>query len=69
MNSLDTDMLVYAANTATPEHAKALNVVNAMLARDAELIRGRLRCPGGATTPTRNAPKPKPQGAKSIAPT
>lgn len=38
MNSLDTNILVYAANTAAPEHAKALAVVNAMLARPADWI-------------------------------
>lgn len=38
MNSLDTIILVYAANMAAPEHGKALAVVNAMLARPAEWI-------------------------------
>ena len=38
MNSLDTNILVYAANTASSEHAKALAVVNSMLAHPAEWI-------------------------------
>ncbi len=38
MNSLDTNILVYAANTAVPEHAKALAVVNAMLAQPTDWI-------------------------------
>ena len=38
MNSLDTNILVYAANTAAPEHAKALAVVNALLAAPAQWI-------------------------------
>lgn len=38
MNSLDTNLLIYAANTAAPEHSKALAVVNSMLARPAEWI-------------------------------
>lgn len=38
MNSLDTNILVYAANMAAPEHGRALAIVNAMLARPAEWI-------------------------------
>jgi len=38
MNSLDTNILLYAANTGAPEHAKALVVVNAMLANPSEWI-------------------------------
>lgn len=38
MNSLDTNLLVYAANSASSEHAKALAIVNAMLARPTEWI-------------------------------
>ena len=38
MNSLDTNLLVYAANSASSEHATALAIVNAMLARPAEWI-------------------------------
>lgn len=38
MNSLDTNLLVYAANSAASEHAKALAIVNAMLARPTEWI-------------------------------
>ncbi len=38
MNSLDANILVYAANSAAPEHAKALGVVNTMLAHPAEWI-------------------------------
>lgn len=38
MNSLDTNILIYAANTAAPEHAKALAVVDAMLANPGEWI-------------------------------
>jgi predicted nucleic acid-binding protein len=38
MNSLDTNLLVYAANSAAPEHAKALEIVNAMLAHPTEWI-------------------------------
>lgn len=32
MNSLDTNILVYAANADAPEHQKAMQVVSAMLA-------------------------------------
>ena len=32
MKSLDTNILIYASNSAAPEHAKALAVVDAMLA-------------------------------------
>lgn len=38
MNSLDTNILVYAANSAAPEHAKPLGVANTMLAHPAEWI-------------------------------
>ncbi len=38
MNSLDTNILVYAANSAAREHAKALGVVNTMLAHSTEWI-------------------------------
>lgn len=38
MNSLDTNILIYAANTAAPEHLKALSVVNIMLASPSEWI-------------------------------
>jgi predicted nucleic acid-binding protein len=38
MNSLDTNLLVYAANSAATEHTKALAIVNAMLARPTEWI-------------------------------
>ena len=38
MNSLDTNILIYAANNAAREHAKALVVVNAMLASPSEWI-------------------------------
>jgi len=38
MNSLDTHLLVYAANSAAPEHAKALGLVNTMLAHSTEWI-------------------------------
>lgn len=38
MNSLDTDLLVYAANSAASEHARALALVNDMLARPTEWI-------------------------------
>lgn len=38
MNSLDTNILIYAANTAAPEHPRALPVVNAMLASPSEWI-------------------------------
>jgi predicted nucleic acid-binding protein len=38
MNSLDTNILIYAANSAAPEHAKALALVNEMLANPSEWI-------------------------------
>jgi len=38
MNSLDTNILIYASNTAAPEHSKALTVVDAMLANPTEWI-------------------------------
>jgi predicted nucleic acid-binding protein len=38
MKSLDTNILVYAANTSAPEHAKALAVVNEMLAHPSDWI-------------------------------
>jgi predicted nucleic acid-binding protein len=38
MNSLDTNILIYAANSDAPEHAKALAVVNLMLANPSEWI-------------------------------
>ena len=38
MKSLDTNILIYASNTAAPEHAKALLLVNEMLARPTEWI-------------------------------
>ena len=38
MNSLDTNILVYAANSAATEHDKALAVVNSMLAHPSEWI-------------------------------
>jgi uncharacterized protein len=38
VNSLDTNILVYAANEDCPEHARALAVVNAMLAKPGEWI-------------------------------
>jgi len=38
MNSLDTNILIYAANSDAPEHAKALTVVNLMLANPSEWI-------------------------------
>jgi len=38
MNSLDTNILIYAANTSAPEHAKALALVNVMLASPPEWI-------------------------------
>ena len=38
MNSLDTNILIYAANSAAPEHAKALAVVNSMLASPGDWI-------------------------------
>ncbi len=38
MNSLDTNTLIYAANSHAPEHAKALAVVNLMLANPSEWI-------------------------------
>lgn len=38
MNSLDTNILIYALNSAAPEHAKALAVVNMMLANPSEWI-------------------------------
>ena len=38
MNSLDTNILVYASNQSAAEHPKALNVVHAMLANPAEWI-------------------------------
>jgi predicted nucleic acid-binding protein len=36
MNRLDTHILIYAANSAAPEHTKALASVNEMLARPSE---------------------------------
>lgn len=38
MNSLDTNILIYAANRGAPEHDKALAVVQAMLANPSEWI-------------------------------
>lgn len=38
MNSLDTNILIYAANRGAPEHAKALAVVRTMLAHPSEWI-------------------------------
>ena len=38
MNSLDTNILVYAANRGAPEHGKALAVVQTMLAQPSEWI-------------------------------
>jgi len=38
MNSLDTNILIYAANSDAPEHVKALAVVNLMLANPSEWI-------------------------------
>ena len=38
MNSLDTNILIYAANNDAPEHAKALAVVNLMLTNPSEWI-------------------------------
>lgn len=38
MNSLDTNILLYAANVGAPEHARALTVVNDMLANPSEWI-------------------------------
>jgi predicted nucleic acid-binding protein len=38
VNSLDTNILVYAANSSAPEHARALAVVEQMLARPTEWI-------------------------------
>ncbi|MBL9137506.1 MAG: PIN domain-containing protein [Verrucomicrobiales bacterium] len=38
MNSLDTNILVYAANRGAPEHGKALAVVQTMLAHPSEWI-------------------------------
>lgn len=38
MNSLDTNILIYAANSAAPEHAKARAVVDLMLANPSEWI-------------------------------
>ena len=38
MNSLDTNILIYAANSSAPEHGKALAVVQTMLARPSEWI-------------------------------
>ena len=38
MNSLDTNILLYAANTGAPEHEKALAVVDTMLANPSEWI-------------------------------
>lgn len=38
MNSLDTNILLYAANQDTPEHPKALAVVNRMLATPTEWV-------------------------------
>lgn len=38
MNSLDTNILIYAANSDAPEHVKALAVVNTMLASPSEWI-------------------------------
>ena len=38
MNSLDTNILIYAANSSAPEHGKALAVVETMLAHPADWI-------------------------------
>ncbi len=38
MNSLDTSILIYAANSSAPEHTKALALVNGMLANPSEWI-------------------------------
>jgi predicted nucleic acid-binding protein len=38
MNSLDTNILLYATNTGASEHVKALAVVNTMLASPSEWI-------------------------------
>ena len=38
MNSPDTNILIYAANSAAPEHAKALALVDRMLAKPGEWI-------------------------------
>jgi predicted nucleic acid-binding protein len=38
VNSLDTNILVYAANSSAPEHARALAVVDQMLAHPTEWI-------------------------------
>ncbi len=38
MNSLDTNILIYAANSAAPEHAKAIALVNLMLTSPGEWI-------------------------------
>ena len=38
MKSLDTNILIYAANNRVPEHAKALELVNEMLANPDEWI-------------------------------
>jgi len=38
MNSLDTNILIYAANSAASEHPKALALVNGMLASPGEWI-------------------------------
>lgn len=38
MKSLDTNILIYAANNRAPEHAKALELVNEMLANPDEWI-------------------------------
>ncbi len=38
MNSLDTNILIYAANSSAPEHGRALAVVQAMLGHPGEWI-------------------------------
>ena len=38
MNSLDTNILIYASNRAAPEHDKAIEVVHAMLANPSDWI-------------------------------
>jgi uncharacterized protein len=38
MKSLDTNILLYAANSSAPEHAKAILIVNTMLASPTEWV-------------------------------
>jgi predicted nucleic acid-binding protein len=38
MNSLDTNILVYASNRAAPEHGKAIEVIHTMLASPSDWI-------------------------------